>query len=678
MTGSTDTTAAPPEAGGQAPVAQDAKPERHSSESEAAYRAKLAANPGSSSAALGLVRLLDRGGDRRTAQEVLRAFVAATGTHTSLMAAARQWESWEDSPLPGTLTIRVALTGSGTLAPLGAHLRVACAQAGLHPFVHVGDYGQWAQDLLAASSALYAFAPEIILVPLQAAELFPATLSDADASAATLAAERAAGISRIGALVDAVGQNAPGATLVLNTFAVPDRSPFGVLDLKVEGGQRERMMVLNSELISLVRDRRHVVVLDQDRVESRFGKSRVRDARLWYLGSVPFSDGFLPVLAAEYLRVIRPLKGLVRKCVVLDLDNTIWGGVVGEDGLEGIKLGGNDAPGNAFHDFQIALAALKRRGILLALCSKNNPDDVWEVIDSHPHMVLRRTDFAAVRLNWADKVSNLVEIADELNLGLESFVFLDDNPAERAMVAANLPAVLTVDLPGDPSHYLETLLALDVFDSLGVTDEDRARGEMYRNAQVRREFEVSRGGGDLTSHLEALAITVKIERATAFSLPRIAQLINKTNQFNMTTRRYTEAQVRAMVESGKAVVYSVKVADRFGDFGLTGVAIVEREQDSWLIDSFLLSCRVLGRGVEDALLAHIIESARKNGAKLLQSHFVATARNAAARGFFAMRGFQKIGSRIPEDGIELFQLSLESAQPATSHLRWLRVTTDDI
>ena len=232
MTGSTDTTTAPPHLGGHLPSARAAEREGRIADAEAAYRAALTENPASSGAALGLVRLLDRRGDRAGAQSVLKAFVIAAGTNSSSMAAARQWESWQDSPLPTALTVRVAVTGTGTLAPLGAHLRVACAQAGLHPFVHVGDFNQWAQELLSPASALYAFRPDVILLALQADELFPATLSNADADAGTLAAERADGISRIAMLVEAVAQHAPGATLVLNTFAVPDRSPFGILDLK--------------------------------------------------------------------------------------------------------------------------------------------------------------------------------------------------------------------------------------------------------------------------------------------------------------------------------------------------------------------------------------------------------------------------------------------------------------
>jgi FkbH-like protein len=364
----------------------------------------------------------------------------------------------------------------------------------------------------------------------------------------------------------------------------------------------------------------------------------------------------------------------------VDLDNTLWGGVIGEDGLEGITLGGNDAPGNAFYDFQLALDGLRRRGVLLAICSRNNPDDVWPVIDSHPHMVLRRNHFAASRVNWNDKASNIVEIARDLNLGLDSLVFLDDNPAERALLRQQVPDVLTVDLPADPAYYTDALLNLDVFESLGLTDEDRARGEMYLQAQTRREFEKAVvASTDLMTHLESLGIAIKIEKATPFSIPRIAQLVNKTNQFNLTTRRYTEAQVRTMAEAaGDSVVYSVTVGDRFGDLGLTGVAIVHTNTDSWVIDSFLLSCRVLGRGIEDALLAHIIGRAKASGVRVLHGHFIPTAKNAPARDFYAARGFDRLECADDEGAADVFVLPLDSAEPRTSHLRWLRVTADDL
>ena len=644
-------------------------------EAEALYSEAIAETPTSSPAALALVRLLDSRGDRRRAEQVLRSFVSAAATSASVVAAARQWEAWQDSPPAGAATVRIALTGSGTLGSLGVHLRVACAQAGLHPSVYVSDFGQWAQDILSPTTALYTFSPDVIVLLLAGSTLFPRTLHDPEAKPEALEAERTRGLAEIDSLVRAAHRHSPGASLILHTLSLPDRSPFGLLDLKNERGQRARVEALNAALVELVRDRKEVLLLDQERVEARHGKSRVRDDRLWYMAGIPFSESFLQVLAAEYVRMIRPLKGLVRKCIVLDLDETLWGGVVGEDGLAGIKLGGNDAPGNAYHDFQIGLDGLQRRGVLLALCSKNNPDDVWPVIDSHPHMVLRRSHFAASRINWRDKASNIVDIARELNLGIDSIVFLDDNPAERALVRQQLPDVLTVEMPADPTYFARTLAELDVFESLELTDEDRRRGEMYRQSRARREFEEGRNAPtELTSHLESLQIVVNIQKATPFSIARVAQLVNKTNQFNLTTRRYTQAQIQTMVDTPESwAVYTVSVTDRFGDLGLTGVAIVRMGLDAWSIDSFLLSCRVLGRGVEHALLAHIVARAREAGAQRVHGLFIQTAKNAPASGFYADRGFCLIATAPEDDGATAYELELNSPKSQAGPPTWLRI-----
>ena len=658
-------------------VARTAERQGRTSDAESAYSSALADNPASSTAALALVRLLDARGERRRAQDVLRRFVAVAGTNTAVTAAARQWEAWQNTPLDDAVTIRVAVTGAGTLGSLGTHLRVACAQAGLHPFVHVGEFNQWAQDLLVPTSALHAFSPDVIMLLLDAATIFPKTVGDVDGNESALSAERTEGLAQIDALLDAAARHSPGATVIVNTFAVPDRSPFGILDLTGEYGQRARIATLNAGLAQLARKRQGVLLLDQERVEARHGKTRVRDARMWYLASMPFSESFLSVLAAEYMRFIRPLKGRVRKCIVLDLDNTLWGGVIGEDGVDGIKLGGNDAPGNAFADFQKALDGLRRRGILLALCSKNNPDDAWAAIDGHPHMVLRREHFVAHRINWDDKASNIRAIARELNLGIDSFDFIDDNPAERALMRERVPDALTVELPQDPAYYTGTLLDLDVFESLGLTEEDRARSDMYVQAQARRVFEEqAQAGTDLTSHLESLGMTVAIDRATSFSIPRIAQLINKTNQFNLTTRRYTEAQVREMASSPDRLVYSISVSDRFGDLGLTGVAIVETGSSAWVIDSFLLSCRVLGRGVEDALLAHVMSKAKANGAASVEGLFIPTAKNAPARDFYPTRGFTRREPAADGGDVHVYERALDG-DVGNGALSWLQIKVQD-
>ena len=647
-------------------------------EAEAAWREILATQPGLQTAAFGLIRILDGRGDRAEAEAVLRAYTTTAPGSAGIQAAARQWEAWQDTPVTGAKPIRIALTGTRTLAPLGAYLRVASAQIGLHPSLYVSEFGQWAQDLLPLPSPLYEFDPELIILALDPAALFPKTLSSLTLTAAEAQAERAAGLAQIEETLTATERNAPAATVLLHTFALPDYAPLGILDLKSEEGQRIRLESINQDVIALVRDKfPRVALFDQERVEARHGKANVRDDRLWYMASMPYSDSFLPVMAAEYLRFLRPLKGLTRKCLVLDLDNTLWGGVIGEDGPHQIKIGGTAAPGNAFADFQRTLEALNRRGILLALCSKNNPDDVWPVFETHPDMILRRTHFAAARINWQNKAANLREIAHELNLGLDSLVFLDDNPAERGLVRQELPEVLTPEMPRDPALYTRLLQGLDVFETLALTEEDKRRAQLYQEQQARKELEerltpTEGGSGDLTEYLAALKMTVTLAEATPFILPRIVQLINKTNQFNMTTRRYTEAQVQAMaLAPTEWGVYSVNVADRFGDSGLTGVAIVRKETESWEIDSFLLSCRVLGRGVEDALLTYLVNRARNAAAAELRGVFLPTSKNAPAAGFYERQGFQ-VGA-----GEGQWTLSLAAPEARKSYPVWLAVTESE-
>jgi len=641
---------------------------------EAAWRQILAANPASQTATMGLVKILDARDARAEAEAVLRTFLDTAPASPGVLAAARQWEAWQDTPHSEARTIRVALTGTGTLTALGAHLRAACGRAGLHPMLYLSEFNQWAQDLLTPGGRLYESVPDLIILLLDPVALFPRALSPIPMTAEEARSEREAGLARIRETLAAAERNAPAATVLLHTFSLPDYAPLGVLDLTHEDGQRSRLEGINHALLSLVRaEFPRVLLFDQERIEARHGKARVRDDRLWYMAGLPFSDSFLPVLAAEYLRVIRPLKGLTRKCLVLDLDNTLWGGVAGEDGIAGIKIGGSAAPGNAYADFQGALEALSRRGILLALCSKNNPEDVWPVFDGHPDMVLRRAHFAATRINWQDKATNIREIARELNLGLDSLVFLDDNPAERGLVRQHLPAVMTPEMPRDPALYTRLLLGMDVFETLALTDEDQKRGRLYHEQRARKEFEESvataDGSSDLTAYLHGLGMTVALGPATAFTLPRIAQLLNKTNQFNMTTRRYTEAQVRAMAFAATEWgVYSVTVSDRFGDSGLTGAAIISKGRDVWEIDSFLLSCRVLGRGIEDALLVYLMEEARAAGASRLCGVFLPTTKNAPAAGFYAQQRFTPAGNE------GAWHLLLTAPDSEKKYPHWLTVT----
>ncbi|MFM7320019.1 MAG: HAD-IIIC family phosphatase, partial [Armatimonadota bacterium] len=568
-------------------AAQAAARDGRHDEAAATFAEVAARLPDSAPAAVGLSRARAALGEIEPARAALKALIERAPTHANVLAAAREWEALADS-----LSLRAALIGTGTLDSLGDHLRVAAAHAGLPLALHVGGFGQWAQELADPASPLVAHAPEVVFLAVAADALLPLHADDPFAPKEALDQERSEAVDLLSGLLDAASSRLPSTTFILHTFAVPEHAPLGVADPAAPSGHRARFAEVDAAVRALAAQRApRVVLLDQERAEAAHGKGRVRDDRMWYMASLPYSESFLPVLAKSQVRVLRALKGRTRKCIVLDLDNTLWGGVVGEDGVDRLHVGGTAAPGNAFADLQRVLARLKERGVLLAVCSKNNLEDALPALESHPGMRLRPTDFAALRINWDDKATNLVSIARELNIGLDSLVFLDDNPAERGLVRERLPDVLVPELPRDPAGYARLVRELDVFDTLAVTAEDRDRAKQYAEQRERKAFEET-AAGDLHGYLHGLGIRVRIDAGHAGNLPRIAQLINKTNQFNATTRRHTEAQVAAMASSPDWVVRAMDVADKFGESGLTAVAIARTTEPFWEIDSFLLSCRI--------------------------------------------------------------------------------------
>jgi FkbH-like protein len=349
---------------------------------------------------------------------------------------------------------------------------------------------------------------------------------------------------------------------------------------------------------------------------------------------------------------VAPRMGLTRKCVVLDLDNTLWGGIVGEDGLHGIRLG-HTSPGSEYVEFQQFLAALSQRGILLAVNSKNNEDDAVEVIRNHEAMVLRETAFSAMMINWRPKPENMAAIADELGIGIDSFVFVDDNPDERQLMRHALPEVLTVELPRDPALYRATLEALPQLQVLEVTNEDRTRVGQYRAKREREQMRTT--AASLEEYLHSLGVRVAIAPVTAADLPRVAQLFQRTNQFNVTTRRHDATVLGQRMADPAWRLYTLRAGDRFSDHGLVAVAIARVSPEVWTVESFLMSCRVIGYGIETSLLALIGEEARAHGATRLDGEFVATKKNAPARDLYERHGFV---AREIDNGLERWERKL--------------------
>ena len=428
--------------------------------------------------------------------------------------------------------------------------------------------------------------------------------------------------------------------ILFANFIVPSFSPFGILDNKVDLGYRKFFSILNDKLEKFAKDNVQLFILDLNAVASNFGKDNYNSPPMYYRGSFLFADQFLIHVSYEIMAYIKALKGKNRKALVLDLDNTLWGGVIGEDGIDGVKLNIN-YPGNEFYDFQKIIMSLYNRGVILAVNSKNDPDYALEVFQKHPYMLIKENNLGAYRINWTDKATNIIQLAKDLDIGIDSLVFLDDNPIERERVRSSAPEVLTVEMPSSPSVYRKTLEKINDFSLLSLTKEDLQRGEMYYARRKRQDLETNVQSMD--EFIKTLGLEVTIKKVDSFSLPRVTSLINKTNQFNLTTKRYTEIEVKKMMEDPNKNIYTLQVRDKFGDEGLVGVAITDVQEDkSMRIDNILMSCRVIGRKVETTFLTKILRDAKNKGSLVVTGKYIPTRKNGLVKDFFQNHNFSKL------------------------------------
>ena len=397
-------------------------------------------------------------------------------------------------------------------------------------------------------------------------------------------------------------------------------------------GENWGLTVANARLMERLKDVGNVFVLDAQRWVADTGSSAFNE-QLWFAGKLLFGDGVLQRAGAAVRSAVSTIQGGARKLIVLDLDNTLWGGVIGDIGVERIALGGHDPAGEAFYAFQTELLRLKNRGILLAVVSKNDEPVALAGIDGHDSMVLRSSDLVGWRINWMDKAQNIADLVEELNLGLQSAVFIDDNPHERARVREALPEVLVPEWPENPLEYCQTLGRLTCFDAVGTSAEDRGRTEMYAAERARAQSLAT--VSTVEEWLEGLEIVLTIDALSLVTITRGTQLLNKTNQMNLTTRRLGEDEFLEWSEAPNRRTYVVSVADRIGDSGLTGLVSVEATGSAARIVDFVLSCRVFGRRVEDAMLALATEAAEDLGCDTLLATVITTEKNAPCQRFFA-------------------------------------------
>lgn len=523
--------------------------------------------------------------------------------------------------------------------------------------IYLTGYDLWEQEIRDPTSGLLQFGPDVCIFCLDIRDLVPEfenqvpRREEATALADTLSA-------RIRSATSALLEAQPRCTILCLGLYMPPGGSLGLLEGNSGYSWRVCIERYNEAIRQLAEVEPRFRYIDMESIVERFGWERWQDPRLWYVGRMRLSRQGTDDLAEAMARCVCALRAPRRKCLVLDLDNTLWGGVVGEDGLAGIKLG-QAGIGRAFQDFQRAIKALTSKGVLLAISSKNNPEEVLEVFRKHPDMVLKEEDFTAMEIGWGDKGAGLRRIAERINIGLDSLVFWDDSPIERSLIRETLPEVLVPEVPTDPSRQAVALLCLEAFDVLTLTREDVRRTGMYREEARRRELKERFSEGSLEDFYRNCKIKAVLRRANQFTLPRLAQLAAKTNQFNLSTVRYSQAELAAMAQDPLVDVYSLEAGDRFGDLGVVGLAIVRRDGSAWFLDTFLLSCRALGRTLEHTVLGVLLAAAVREDAPL-RGVYVPTLKNAPIKRFLDSLhltvepdGESQFRFTVPEDCVQV-------------------------
>ena len=534
----------------------------------------------------------------------------------------------------GTANITVGLAASFTLDPIEPFLGAHLLHKKMKPEFSIAPFGQLQQLCINHKHAVGD--THVIVMLWRIEDIFAAklaaTLDAADALPALLD-----DIRQFAASIAQLRRNFSG-TLIVSTPPFPSLPGFDALELASPAMQvyNAATQVWSQETAKIDGLR----VIDLQALMIEHGARHMHDARKWQLYRQPYTETFWQAIGTQTGRIIAAEKIAAKKCVVLDLDNTLWGGVIGEDGLGGIALG-DEFPGRAFRDFQRYLMHLKSKGVMLAVASKNNPEDAFEVFDRHDAMVLSRKDIVAFEINWDSKVDSIKRIAAKLNIGLDALVFVDDNAKEIGEVQERLPAVTCLLVPEELADLSALLANTDLFDTLQVTDEDRKRTEMMAADQQRSEVQETMSEEDFR---KSLGLKIDIFAAEKQHLARITQLVNKTNQFNLTTIRRTQDEIEKMAASPDALVLGMNIADKYGDYGLVGVAILIKNGTTADIDTLLMSCRVLGRGAEETFIAQLAPAAASLGCTVLRGRYIPTAKNDMAKDLYLRFKFTTDGN----------------------------------
>jgi FkbH-like protein len=547
--------------------------------------------------------------------------------------------------LPGFERIRLAVLGSATTAHLAPGIRIAGLRRRLNIEIYETPYGMYPQELADTTSGLHRFQPEVVLFAFDARHLAASRSADATLELMRHCWQQARERFSCQVLQQTAMPVFPN--LMGNNEERLPESPAAILS-RINESLRPASVDAGIELLAL------------DRLIAVDGLTAWHDPVMWHHSKQEVHPRAMAMYGEQVARLIAAGRGCSSRCLVLDLDNTLWGGVIGDDGLNGIVLGQGSGRGESFLEFQRYVKELSLRGVILAVCSKNNRENALEPFARHPEMVLRAKDIACFVANWTDKATNLRSIAKQLNIGLDALVFVDDNPYERELIRRELPMVAVPEMPEESAGYAATLAAAGYFEGLRTTEEDRLRCRLYQ-ANAERE-QMREATTDIGNYLESLRMTMTATPCDSLGLTRITQLINKTNQFNLTTQRMTEAEVAALMSDPKMVTLQVRLSDRFGDNGIIAVLMARLcpSRDA-MIETWLMSCRVLGRRVEEACLNVLAETCAARGMKRLLGAYRPTEKNSIVRGMYGELGFTLLETD-EADGTR-WQLPLENFQP---------------
>ena len=560
--------------------------------------------------------------------------------------------------IPNLPTIKMALVGDTATQFLAIGIKGIAIERGFHIDLFEADYNQVERQFMDTTSELFEFDADIIVVFQSTHKLseYHSLLSVEKQS--MLAEDRLSFVVSI-CEIPALSNK----KIIYFNYPEIEDTVFGSYANKVTSSLSYQVRKLNYELMNLAQQYPNLFVCDIAGIQNKMGRDIMFASNVYTSTEMVLSIDALPYVASRVMDIVCAIKGQLKKCLILDLDNTVWGGIIGDDGLEGIQLGHGLGIGKAFTEFQMWLKKLKQRGIIICVASKNNEEIAKEPFEKHPDMILKLDDIAVFQANWETKVDNIRTIQSILNIGFDSMVFLDDNPFERNMVRENIPSITVPELPKDPCDYLEYLYSLNLFETASYSNADKDRTKQYQLEAKR--VSLSKTFNNEADFLKSLNMVSTVSGFTKFNTPRVAQLSQRSNQFNLRTIRYTEADIAAMAKNPDIIDLSFTLEDKFGDNGLIAVIIMKKQDSETLfIDTWFMSCRVLKRGMEDFTLNTIVEKAKSAGYKKIIGEYLPTLKNKMVENHYTQLGFNKIKGAYTAQ----FEVNVDSFQPRECYI----------